>query len=92
MLSIRTEQLRAPLPLQATRACSCFCALNSNLLPPAPSATAVLQDAEVLPLIRDGAVWTMGLQQMDIDYEAVWRHRLANDNYKALGMNLHWVA
>lgn len=52
----------------------------------------MLQDAEVLPLIRDGAVWTMGLQQMDIDYEAVWRHRLANDNYKALGMNLHWVA
>ena len=46
---------------------------------------AGLQDREVLPLIRDGAIWTLGADTADLDWEAMWRNRLANDNYQAKG-------
>ena len=34
------------------------------------------QDQEVLPLLRDRAIWTLGADSPDIDWEATWRHRL----------------
>ena len=34
------------------------------------------QDVQVLPLIRDNALWTMGADSMDIDWEAAWKQRL----------------
>ena len=34
------------------------------------------QDVQVLPLIRDNALWTMGADSMDIDWESAWRQRL----------------
>lgn len=43
------------------------------------------QDTEVLPLIRDGTIWTLGADSMDIDYEHTWRTYLAHDSYKANG-------
>jgi hypothetical protein len=34
------------------------------------------QDVQVLPLIRDNALWTMGTDSMDINWEAAWKQRL----------------
>ena len=34
------------------------------------------QDIEVLPLIRDSALWTMGSDSADIDWEAAWKRRI----------------
>jgi hypothetical protein len=46
----------------------------------------VLQDVEVLPLIKDeSAVWTFGANTMNIDYEARWNDYLAEDDFKAKG-------
>jgi hypothetical protein len=46
----------------------------------------VLQDVEVLPLIKDeSSVWTFGANAMNIDYEARWKDYLAGDDFKAKG-------
>ena len=34
------------------------------------------QDVEVLPLIRDSALWTMGSDNADGDWEAAWKRRI----------------
>lgn len=47
------------------------------LVPPLPS----VQDTEVLPLLRDGSIWTMGADTMDIDYECVcWLSGLSDSS------------
>jgi hypothetical protein len=43
------------------------------------------QDTEVLPLLRDGTIWTLGADSMDVDHERLWRNYLAHDSYKAKG-------
>ena len=37
---------------------------------------AAPQDVEVLPLIRDSALWTMGSDNADGDWQAAWRRRI----------------
>mmetsp|Transcript_6515 Transcript_6515/g.18757 ORF Transcript_6515/g.18757 Transcript_6515/m.18757 type:complete len:521 (-) Transcript_6515:416-1978(-) len=44
----------------------------------------VTEDVEVLELIRDGGVWTMGRSSQDASDED-WRHFLEHDDYKAKG-------
>ncbi len=43
----------------------------------------------MLPLLRDGKVWTLGASSMDIDHERVWRDYLQHDSYKANGDGRH---
>jgi hypothetical protein len=39
----------------------------------------------VLPLLRDGTIWTLGADSMDVDYQRMWRDYLQHDAYKAKG-------
>ena len=41
-----------------------------------PVHPLALQDVEVLPLIRDSALWTMGSDDADGDWETAWRRRI----------------
>ena len=39
----------------------------------------------MLPLLRDGTIWTLGADSMDVDYQRMWRDYLQHDAYKAKG-------
>jgi hypothetical protein len=54
-------------------------------LRPRKNGYTFVQDTEVLPLLRDGTIWTLGADSMDADYERMWRDYLAHDSYKAKG-------
>lgn len=40
----------------------------------------------MLPLLRDGTIWTLGADSMDVDYQRMWRDYLQHDAYKAKGV------
>lgn len=72
MQNIHTEKLHAvfllfPRPLRGVAA-----VLSSEVDLHGKNARDlpfIAQDTEVLPLLRDGSIWTLGASTMDIDYQ-----------------------